>query len=340
MAELKTLLLDTHVWLWLEAGSNELASGARRTIRTALGAGLLRIAAISLWEAALLALRGRILLGKPTGLWFDAALAPPGPIIEPLCARIAIESCELPGAFHRDPADRMIVATARVKDAILMTRDRRILDYAAQGPLTALSACAREPGTPSMTIDALVRLAIAMLWLGWLGYWLIAARAVKRARWRESAWSCVLHAVPLVLCAFLLTASDWLPAALRDRFAPGAPVLPLLGMVSVAIGLGFAVWARRHLGRNWSARITVKENHALVRSGPYQVVRHPIYSGLLLALAGTALATGEWRGVLAVACAVLAFALKIRVEESRMRETFPEYEGYRRRVPALVPGLF
>jgi PIN domain nuclease of toxin-antitoxin system len=138
--ESKPLLLDTHVWLWLEAGSDELSAEARRAISGALGAGLLHIAAISLWELALLASRGRIVLGKPTNLWLGAALAEPAPIIEPLSARVAVESYELPAAFHRDPADRMIVATARVINAILMTRDRRILDYAAEGHLTAIPA--------------------------------------------------------------------------------------------------------------------------------------------------------------------------------------------------------
>jgi PIN domain nuclease of toxin-antitoxin system len=140
MAEPRPLLLDTHAWLWLEAGSDELSAGARRAISTALGVGLLRVAAISLWELALLVSRGRVVLGKPTNLWLEAALADPGPIIEPLSTRVAIESCELPGALHRDPADRMIVATARVINATLMTRDRRILDYAAQGHLTAIAA--------------------------------------------------------------------------------------------------------------------------------------------------------------------------------------------------------
>jgi PIN domain nuclease of toxin-antitoxin system len=132
------LLLDTHVWVWLEAGNNELSSGAREMIGVALGARLLRIAAISLWELALLASRGRVVLGKPTGLWLDAALAEPGPTIEPLNAHVAIESASLPGNLHRDHADRMIVATARVTNATLMTRDQRILDYAAHGHLTAV----------------------------------------------------------------------------------------------------------------------------------------------------------------------------------------------------------
>ena len=134
------LLLDTHVWLWLVAGSVDLTTEARLTIDEAAAAGALRIAAISLWEVALLASRGRIVLGKSIGLWLDEALADPGPAIDPLSPQIAVESYALPDVFHRDPADRLIVATARVANAILMTRDHRILDYAARGHLTAIAA--------------------------------------------------------------------------------------------------------------------------------------------------------------------------------------------------------
>jgi PIN domain nuclease of toxin-antitoxin system len=88
----------------------------------------------------LLASRGRIVLGKSIGLWLDEALAEPGPAIDPLSPQIAIESYALPDAFHRDPADRLIVATARVANAALMTRDQRILDYAARGHLAAVAA--------------------------------------------------------------------------------------------------------------------------------------------------------------------------------------------------------
>lgn len=139
-SEARLLLLDTHIWLWLMAGSDELAAEARRAIGRALGVGMLRIAAISLWEIALLASRGRIVLGKTPGLWFDEALADPGPVIEPLTPRIAMESYELPDRFHADPADRMIVATARVTGAVLMTRDRLILDYAARGHVATVTA--------------------------------------------------------------------------------------------------------------------------------------------------------------------------------------------------------
>jgi PIN domain nuclease of toxin-antitoxin system len=134
------LLLDTHIWIWLEAGSDELSEPTRREISRALGAGQLRIAAISLWELALLVSRSRVTLGKPVSLWIEAALADPGPVIEPLDMHVAVESAELPGSFHRDPADRLIVATARVTAATLMTRDRRILDYAALGHVMAIAA--------------------------------------------------------------------------------------------------------------------------------------------------------------------------------------------------------
>ena len=134
------LLLDTHVWLWLVAGSGDLSTEARHTIERAAAAGTLRIAAISLWEIALLASRGRIVLGKSAGSWLEEALVHPGPAIDPLSPQIAIESYALPDVFHRDPADRLIVATARVANAILMTRDQRILDYAARGHLTAIAA--------------------------------------------------------------------------------------------------------------------------------------------------------------------------------------------------------
>jgi PIN domain nuclease of toxin-antitoxin system len=134
------LLLDTHVWLWLVAGSPDLSTEARHSIDGAAAAGTLRIAAISLWEIALLASRGRIVLGKSISLWLEEALADPGPAIDPLSPQIAIESYALPDVFRRDPADRMIVATARVTSAVLMTRDQQILDYAACGHLNAIAA--------------------------------------------------------------------------------------------------------------------------------------------------------------------------------------------------------
>jgi len=135
-----SLLMDTHVWIWFMLANAELAANGRNLINRAAATGRLRIAAISLWETALLASRGRVVLGQPLGQWITAAISAPGLSIEPLLPQVAIEASSLPDAFHRDPADRLIVATARVTNAVLMTRDRRILDYAARGHLTAIAA--------------------------------------------------------------------------------------------------------------------------------------------------------------------------------------------------------
>jgi len=138
--EPRPLLLDTHVWIWFMLADPELKSGERNVINHAAASGLLRIAAMSVWETALLASRGRVTLGRPLAQWITQAVSLSGLSIEPLLPQIAIEACSLPDAFHRDPADRLIVATARVTNAALMRRDRRILDYAARGHLAAIAA--------------------------------------------------------------------------------------------------------------------------------------------------------------------------------------------------------
>ena len=139
-SEPRLLLLDTHVWIWFMLANAELAVTGRQAINRAAASGQLRLAAISVWEAALLASRGRVTLSRPLAQWITEAVSAPGLSIEPLLPQIAVEACSLPEAFHRDPADRLIVATARVANATLMTRDQRILDYAARGHLTAIAA--------------------------------------------------------------------------------------------------------------------------------------------------------------------------------------------------------
>ncbi|MDE2051140.1 MAG: isoprenylcysteine carboxylmethyltransferase family protein [Gammaproteobacteria bacterium] len=106
------------------------------------------------------------------------------------------------------------------------------------------------------------------------------------------------------------------------------------------LGCSFAIWARVALGSNWSGRPTVKAGHELVVSGPYALTRHPIYTGILIAAFGTALADLQWRRALGVLLVTLALLVKIRQEERLMIEAFPEsYPGYQRRVKALIPRL-
>jgi len=123
------LLLDTHVWIWFMLADAELSIGGRQVINRAAASGQLRIAAISVWEAALLASRGRVALGRPLAQWITEAVSAPGLAIEPLLPQVAIDACSLPEVFHRDPADQLIVATARVYHCPLVTVDTKILAY-------------------------------------------------------------------------------------------------------------------------------------------------------------------------------------------------------------------
>lgn len=139
-AERHPLLIDTHVWVWLMLATGELSDETRMMINSAVANGQARLSAISFWEIAMLASRNRLQLGKPSGLWLNESLQAPAPTVELLSPEIAVESCHLPGGFRSDPADQIIVATARVTGATLMTRDRRILDYGVAGYLNTVAA--------------------------------------------------------------------------------------------------------------------------------------------------------------------------------------------------------
>jgi protein-S-isoprenylcysteine O-methyltransferase Ste14 len=182
------------------------------------------------------------------------------------------------------------------------------------------------------------RYAFPVMWLSWLCYWWAAAHNVKTTSRSEPLQSRLLHIVPLMLAVLLIGPANFPIQALGARFLP-IGIWPFwAGAVLTLAGLLFTVWARVHLGRNWSGTVTVKQDHELIISGPYRFVRHPIYSGLLLAIIGSALARAEWRGIVAVVLAFLALWRKLRIEEQWMQEQFGgAYEEYKRRVAALVP---
>jgi protein-S-isoprenylcysteine O-methyltransferase Ste14 len=183
---------------------------------------------------------------------------------------------------------------------------------------------------------------IPALWLAWLAYWRISAADVKAAQRYESPGSRAAHLVPLLIAAVLLgIRPDPEGGWLFQRFLPRTSDNFWIGALMTAAGLAFSAWARIHLGRNWSATVSVKQDHELIRSGPYARVRHPIYSGMLLAFLGTAWAIGEWRGLLALLIAFVAMWRKLRLEERWMSETFGDsYQRYREHTAALIPYLF
>ena len=182
------------------------------------------------------------------------------------------------------------------------------------------------------------RYLFPVLWLCWAAYWWGSSRNVKVTLRHESLPSRLSHIGPLVLAVLLLSLPKMPIPVLGEPFVPTAAWVLHVAAGLTAGGLVFAVWARRYLGTNWSAIVTVKQGHELITSGPYALVRHPIYTGLLLALVGSALAVGEWRGVIAVALASSALWRKLRLEERWMRQQFGAvYQEYCRRVPALIP---
>lgn len=181
---------------------------------------------------------------------------------------------------------------------------------------------------------------ITLLWVGFLLYWQIMARGVKTTQRLEPAGS---RALRVALFAVALTLFWWnrVPVGwLHIRFLPSSYTCYNIGIALTAAGIAFAVWARVHLGANWSRSVTVKQDHELITSGPYRWVRHPIYTGLIVGLSGAVVAIGEVRGLVAFALIVVALLRKLRMEEAWMREQFGEgYAEYSKRTAALVPGI-
>ncbi len=134
------MVLDTHAFVWVMEGDRKLGPGARRAVLKASADNGVAISAITPWEIAMLENKGRLRLAREVGEWIRDALRTPAVRLLPISPEIAVDSVRLPGAFHPDPADRLIVATARQWSAPLMTADKDILDYAGAGHVVVVDA--------------------------------------------------------------------------------------------------------------------------------------------------------------------------------------------------------
>lgn len=190
-------------------------------------------------------------------------------------------------------------------------------------------------------LDHLPASFINYAWSAFLIIWGISALMVKGTVKRQSMSSRLEQAVPVLASYFLLFSRNIRPNWLHVRFFPASDaVLVWLGVALTVSGVGFAILARVWIGRNWSGTITIKDRHELIQGGPYSIVRHPIYAGLLLGYLGTALAYGEIRGLIGFPLLALGFGLKLRMEEAFMVQQFGSaYNDYRQRVKAVVPFL-
>lgn len=184
---------------------------------------------------------------------------------------------------------------------------------------------------------------IKALWLVLFAYWMIAAVSAKRnvgrrLRWKENG----IRLGVIMLIVIALRAIPGLRHSLRSAQAhmAGSSLIGAIGVVICALGVGLALWARVHLGRNWGMPMSTKENPELVTTGPYEFVRHPIYTGILLAMLGSTIG-GDVFWVLPLVLFGGYFVYSARREEEFMIKQFPEqYRGYMQRTNMLLPRIF
>lgn len=188
-----------------------------------------------------------------------------------------------------------------------------------------------------ITTDRALQVAI-VLWYVFSLVWLAKWFGMKRAKKSETAWEHAQHFVPVVLAFWLLFERHW--PVLDMRLFAESPGVLWAGMLVTALGVGIGVWARLSLGTNWSSMVTLKKGHELVRTGLYRWIRHPIYTGILLAFLGTELIQGRVRGLLGFVILWLSFYFKARREENFLRQEFGEgFEEHARHTGMFLPKL-
>jgi protein-S-isoprenylcysteine O-methyltransferase Ste14 len=193
---------------------------------------------------------------------------------------------------------------------------------------------------PHLTVPQTIQWT-GFLWLLLCAVWLGSSPFVKPAIHKQSASSAWQRSALLIAGMYLifgpLRISDWLNQQILAVTLP----IALTGFFFVLCGVAFSIWARLILGENWSAAPSIKQDHALIQRGPYRIVRHPIYTGILIALFGSALQRGLIGNFLGVIICAVALWMKIAVEEKFMLSLFgDQYLHYRNSVRALIPFIF
>ena len=181
-------------------------------------------------------------------------------------------------------------------------------------------------------------LALGVIWSVFVVVWVIGMLTAKRTlrrNWRGGVWWRVatLAVIILLIHYHIVSGQSYLSGVVRNE------ALSLAGVVMAALGVALAVWARFHLGRNWGMPLSVKANPELVMTGPYACIRHPIYTGMLLALLGSTLVV--WWCVVIFFGALIYFAYALRGEEELMQKEFPDkYPAYKARTWRLIPWIY
>jgi protein-S-isoprenylcysteine O-methyltransferase Ste14 len=177
-------------------------------------------------------------------------------------------------------------------------------------------------------------------WWVFIIIWALSAFSVKPSKERQD-WGGRLFTFAFLTVTFLLLAGEFSWWGMNERIWPYSQPMLLLAYALTLAGLAILIWARWSLGRNWSAIVTFREQHELVQHGPYRFVRHPIYTGMMLMVAGTAAVLGNLAGLLSVVICFLGHWWKLRREEALLTKHFPgTYPQYMSRTKAIIPFIF
>ena len=179
------------------------------------------------------------------------------------------------------------------------------------------------------------------MWLVLALYWLGSSFSVKKSIKKQSGWQRMAYTICLMFAFTLLFQDYFQTDFLYKPILPQSALWQSTGFLFCTGGLLFALFARIWLGKNWSGRVTIKENHELIQSGPYRITRNPIYTGFLIAFLGCSMTLGLLKGYLGIFLLVICLQLKISKEEFFMQEVFGEkWKLYRAKVKRLIPGIY
>src|ERR1700686_5310125 len=187
-------------------------------------------------------------------------------------------------------------------------------------------------------MDPLAKNIISGCWGAFFVVWVLAAMFTKRAVYHESGARRLRYIIPIAFGWYLVSRGHHLPRPFNIDIIPQTDAILVAATILCLCGLGLCLWARAVLGRNWSGTVTLKENHELIVRGPYRLVRHPIYTGLLAMLTATELEQGHIAGMIGLILAFVSMWIKLSDEEEVMRKQFPDqYAAYQKRVKRIIP---
>lgn len=186
------------------------------------------------------------------------------------------------------------------------------------------------------------KVALNFAWLVILVFWMFGAFQTKKTSKQEPFFKRILwYWFPLIIAGLLLGPGEWFGHTwLRENFIEHTDLVGIIGASIAWLGALLACWSRFVLGKNWSVSVQLKKNHELVKTGPYKIIRHPIYTALLLVFLGNTIIVGDYRGILAMLIVFLSFWRKLKLEEKWLKEYFGEsYLNYKAESRALFPWV-